>query len=489
MHALRSQWLSPNGNLAQVRDIPGINQCTSDEVFSNIELRLSRISTYGFDYDYTLAQYTEKLPETIYAMVRDLLIKHARYPSALRGLSYDPNFAIRGLHYDFHTGWLFKLDYLYNVQLETIYRGREQLRDLEELFALHHGQHISVDYVNENLYHLNDMFSVPEACLLADVTQYFIEHDISFHPRYLAEDIRRCAEVIHKGNGLDASPLHSLIMSDMNSFLNRAPKVFQHLDALKAAGKRLFLLTNSGFEFVDKGLQILFGTKDWRDLFDVAIVSARKPAWYSSNRPFRRVDTRFSNPNSRAQPWEYVNRFDDGEVYSGGNLTAFSPGKLRDAMDPTLQQGWKTGAIVHELDRELEILNTPDHRCNLAWMHQLENLLKKAQQKTRSQEFITSPAEVQSRFHSMLESWRDERKVIRAKLKDMNNAQFGSVFRTHKNPSLFAQKIRQFANLYTSGLGNFANYPLDFVFYPNRDILPHESFRSQLNSDGYINSL
>ncbi|KAJ1677688.1 hypothetical protein EV182_005634, partial [Spiromyces aspiralis] len=256
-----------------------------------------------------------KLPETIYAMIRDLLINYARYPSGLRDLKYDADFAIRGLHYGKKEGeeekgldpWLLcfamasreVLDSLYNIQLETIHRGREQLHDLEEVFALHHGQHVSADYVINHLGHLNDMFSIPEACLLADVTQYFIDHDIPFHPRYLAEDIRRCAETIHKGNGLDASPLHSVIMADIDSFLGRAPKLVQHLESLKSAGKNLFLLTNSGFEFV-------------------------KPSWYSSNRPFRRVDTRFSRTVSRIQPWEFVSRFEEGQVYSGGNLDTFS---------------------------------------------------------------------------------------------------------------------------------------------------------------------
>ncbi|KAJ1676957.1 hypothetical protein EV182_007176, partial [Spiromyces aspiralis] len=134
----------------------------------------------------------------------------------------------------------------------------------------------------------------------------------------------------------------------------------------------------------------------------------------------------------------------------------------------------------HELNRELEILNTKEHQSNLAWLHQLEILLKEAQQETRSPEFVAADAQTRQEFYALLEGWRDERKAIRKRLKNMSNKQFGSVFRTHKNPSLFAQKIRQFANLYTSGLENFTNYPLDFVFYPNRDILPHESFRYQL---------
>lgn len=51
----------------------------------------------------------------------------------------------------------------------------------------------------------------------------------------------------------------------------------------------MFLLTNSGFKFVDSGMKYLVG-EHWRQLFDVTIVDAMKPNWYRSDAPFRRYD-------------------------------------------------------------------------------------------------------------------------------------------------------------------------------------------------------
>jgi len=42
------------------------------------------------------------------------------------------------------------------------------------------------------------------------------------------------------------------------------------------AGKKLFLCSNSGYHYVDGGLQYMLG-EDWREFFDVIIVGARKP--------------------------------------------------------------------------------------------------------------------------------------------------------------------------------------------------------------------
>ena len=44
-------------------------------VFANNELSLRDIAVYGFDYDYTLAHYTDELNSLIYQMSLEKLIK------------------------------------------------------------------------------------------------------------------------------------------------------------------------------------------------------------------------------------------------------------------------------------------------------------------------------------------------------------------------------------------------------------------------------
>ncbi|KAI9506228.1 hypothetical protein GGI26_000416 [Coemansia sp. RSA 1358] len=465
------------------------HQPTSRDIFPNTELRLSKVRTYGFDYDYTLARYTDKLPETIYTMIRDVLVKKMLYPPVLSALKYDKTFAIRGISYDKETGWLFKLDSNYNIAMDTIHYGREPLRDLEEVYSLHNGPHVPLDYVKNQLYHLNDIYSVPEATLLADIIQYFSEHNIPFHPRYLAEDIRTAGEYIHKGDGISRSPLHTVIMSNIGDYLNRAPELLDILQTLKNEGKRLFLLTNSGYEYIDTGLAYMFNTSDWRDIFDVVIVSARKPGWYLSHRPFRLVPTKADAGSTRMQPWAPVDRFEDGQVYSGGNLMAFTnitgysdrnvmyfgDHIYSDLRDPTIQKGWSTGAIVSELKYELSILQGSEYRQTVTYMQLIEKILKQSQQETRNPSFMHLSAEKKEAFRQLLDAGRAERRHMRWKLRDFFNSNFGSVFRTEKYPSLFATKIKSFATVYTADLSNLGAYPSDFIFYPKRMTQAHET--------------
>jgi len=78
-------------------NIPGANP---REIFSNSELHLDKIKVVGFDYDFTLASYRTDVQRFIYDEARNCLIDKYRYPSELSRISYDKNFAIRGLTFD-----------------------------------------------------------------------------------------------------------------------------------------------------------------------------------------------------------------------------------------------------------------------------------------------------------------------------------------------------------------------------------------------------
>lgn len=105
------------------------------------------------------------------------------------------------------------------------------------------------------------------------------------------------------------------VMDDISVYLERAPQLVGYLENLRKNGKKTFLLTNSSFAFISKGMSYLTSSDDWMDLFDCVIVSAKKPEFYRSHRPFRRAH----EPN-----WDSVNEFVPGEVYQGGNMKDFA---------------------------------------------------------------------------------------------------------------------------------------------------------------------
>ena len=115
-------------------------------VFANNELDLSEIDIYGFDYDYTLACYTEGLHYLIYDLGREQLVNRFQYPRELERLDYIPDFAIRGLHYDVEHGLLMKIDSFHHIQLGSVYRGLAPVND-EEVLKIYKGAYVPRNFI------------------------------------------------------------------------------------------------------------------------------------------------------------------------------------------------------------------------------------------------------------------------------------------------------------------------------------------------------
>ncbi|CAG2162305.1 unnamed protein product [Oppiella nova] len=163
-------------------------------VFANNELDLSDIEVYGFDYDYTLAVYKESLMYLIYDLGRKVLIDKYKYPKDILKLDYIPDFAIRGLHFDIENGLLMKIDSFHQIQLGSVYRGLTPIDD-NEVLNLYNGNYVPQKLIRSKaggeqlpMKQLNDLFSVPEICLLSNVTEYFIKNNIPYHPEILFND-------------------------------------------------------------------------------------------------------------------------------------------------------------------------------------------------------------------------------------------------------------------------------------------------------------
>ncbi|GCC32311.1 hypothetical protein chiPu_0010772 [Chiloscyllium punctatum] len=328
---------------------------------------LSDIEIYGFDYDYTLAFYSSNLHTLIFNAAREILIQQHKYPEDLRKYDYNPNFVIRGLHYDVQKGIVMKIDAFHYIQLGTTY----------------------------------------------------------------------------------SAVLGRLIDS----------------------GKKLFLITNSPFSFVDKGMQYMVG-KDWRDLFDIIIVQAEKPAFFNDNRrPFRRANQRDK------LHWDKISKLEKGKIYKQGNLyeflklTGWTGSKVlyfgdhiySDLADLTLKHGWRTGAIIPELRSEIKTMNTDQYNRVVVWLQGLTGLLERMQ----------TYEDAESRM--VLQEWIKERNELREMTKTIFNPQFGSIFRTHHNPTYFSRRLSRFADIYMASLSCILSYNLHNTFYPRRTPLQHEA--------------
>jgi len=442
-------------------------------VFCNDQIDLSEVEVYGFDYDYTLASYKKGVEYLIHDIAKEHLVKKYGYPEGVGKIVYDPNFAIRGLHYDVEKGLFLKVDSFHQIQLGTVYRGKEKLDD-EAVLKLYKQRHLPVSYLesgsltpkpqNLKMVQLADIFSKPEMSLMASVMELFLLHNIEYQPESLYYDVAKCIGLAH-------ATFHSETRSNPNLYLHKDKELHPYLRELVAAGKKIFLITNSPFETVDVGMNSMVG-EDWRDLFEVIIVQAGKPHFFTNNaQPFRELDV-----NRRVFLWDKVLALSKGKIFAGGTindfqrLTGWMGGKVMyfgdhpyaDLADATLIHGWKTAAVIRELEKEIGMMNTEEFKWGVNWQQVIKSLIEDHQDLEEQE------------AKQVIAEWKKEASEVSKSLRNMFNTQFGSMFRSYNNPTYFSRKLFRVSDIYTSRVTNLRQYNLDHTFYPRRGALPHE---------------
>ena len=113
---------------------------------------------------------------------------------------------------------------------------------------------------------LADLFSVPEMSLLCNVTEYFVQNNLDYHPDILFRDVKvfpfsviliiyflqYFSAVFNFQSAVQSiHPLmHQVVQSKPEEYLEKDPHLESFFDKLIKAGKKLFLVTNSPFNFV-----------------------------------------------------------------------------------------------------------------------------------------------------------------------------------------------------------------------------------------------
>ncbi|KAF4370372.1 hypothetical protein F8388_016109 [Cannabis sativa] len=470
-------------------------QMNPEGIYVNKNLRLDNIQVYGFDYDYTLAHYSKNLQSLIYDLAKEHMVNELRYPDICMEFKYDPTFPIRGLYYDKLKGCLLKLDFFGSIEPDGCYFGRQKL-SRKEIVEVYGTRHIGRDQAR-GLVGLMDFFCFSEACLIADIVQHFVNAKLEFDASYIYQDVNRAIQYVHQ-SGL----MHRRILSDPCRYLVKNDQLLHFLKMLREKGKKLFLLTNSPYFFVNGGMQFLLedsmGDKDsWRELFDVVIAQANKPDFYTSEHPFRCYD-----PEKDTLAFTKVDRFLPNKIYYQGCLKSFleitkwngpeviyfGDHLFSDLRGPS-KAGWRTAAIIHELEFSLQFLFIEDGAINMFCQLQSEIRTQNGDAYRFEQAKFHIIQELLGKLHStvasnhqskayklLLEELNVERVKARQMMKKMFNRSFGATFLTDTGQeSAFAYHIHQYADVYTSKPENFSLYPSDAWLHVPYDIkiMPH----------------
>ncbi|PRP87673.1 cytosolic purine 5'-nucleotidase [Planoprotostelium fungivorum] len=455
-------------------------------IFVNRDLRLDKIKWIGFDMDYTLASYNSPAYESLtYDLITEQLIKMG-YPHQLSSMSYDPEFPVRGIYFDKVLGHLIKVDSFGSIV--RCLHGRRTLTK-QEISELYPSFTVPTQDIEKRYWPLPTLFNLPEACLYANLIDYFFNRDekrllrqsredVSFEGSgptitNLFQDVRLAMDHVHL-TGL----LKERTLADKEKYIKRTPDTAVLLDRLQKAGIKAFLLTNSEFYYTHAVMSYLLEghgdgvslNKSWRDFFTVIIVSAGKPSFFSQGTTLREVDIITGNLMISK-----IEKFNQGHVYQGGSIGLFNSltgikGNevlyvgdhiYADIIKSKKIHAWRTLLVIPELEKELNVWQ----ECT-ALVQQLRKLewMKAEVFRNLTSEDTQPPDTTDIRKH---------KKVVVERIDHSYNSYFGSLFSSGSKNTWFASQVMRYADLYSYDYLNLLNYPLFYHFTAQYQNMPH----------------
>ncbi|WP_224248236.1 HAD-IG family 5'-nucleotidase [Hyalangium gracile] len=503
--ARRAQELLTNGELSRLLSAPRERPDTprARDVFVNRNLRMSTVELIGFDMDYTLAIYhMRRLEQLSFDMTLARLVGQYGYNPVIGHLLYDHHFVMRGLAVDRLHGNILKMDRFGHVG-----RGWHGLRPLKTEVRRELYRHKLVRPKDPRFAWNDTLFALPETCLFAGIIELLESLGERVDYGKLYDNIREAIDTVHRDNSLKRE-----VRKDLSRYIFQDPELGPTLHKLRSGGKRLFLLTNSAWDYTKAVMSYLLDGQlpeypSWRNYFDFVVTAAGKPGFFGEQRPFLELDSSTEEGRVVGE----AKTLERGKVYSGGNLAQFEEltghrGEnilyvgdhiYGDILKSKKSSLWRTCMIVQEI--EDEITYTDARREEISRLSEIEitrarlddevNAIKTALNTLeRRLERDTLSPEERAREEEARRQLKSELDVVRRALKESMgiadtlerdveegfNPYWGLLFKEGNENSRFGYQVEQYACLYTSRVSNFLHYsPMQYYRSP-RDLMPHE---------------
>lgn len=470
-------------------DLPAVPR--GREIFCNRTLNLRAIKAIGYDMDYTLIHYNvDAWERQAYAHLKQKL-HEAGWPVA--DLEFQPDFAMRGLVIDTELGNLVKPDRFGYVRQACHGTRRIGFDEQRRTYSR------QLVYLSDPRWiFLNTFFSLSEACMYAQLVDRLDTQRFGGIADYanLWYRTHQSLDEAHAEGELKAE-----IMAAPDKYVDPDPDTALALLDQKEAGKRLLLVTNSDWSYTRAMMGDAFdrrlpGNMTWRDLFDLVVVSAGKPDFFSSESPAfevpdgngglrpvqGRVQLRGVYVNGHAGLVESCLGVSGAEILYVGDHLYTDVRVTKDILR------WRTALLVRELEEELAqaaAAGTDQARLDQLMADKAALEFEQAQLRLAMQRRLrgygprpdATGEELESHLaarRQRLERLDREIAPLVGSVNRVFNPVWGPLMRTGGEKSHLAWQVERFADIYTSRVANFLyQTPFAYLRAP-RGTLPHD---------------
>ena len=442
-----------------------------ERIFTTRTLNLNSVKVIGFDMDYTLVVYKDEvLEEHIYRLTVERLVEKLGYPKEIRDLCFDPKRVIRGLIIDKKLGNLLKINlfgYIKAALHGDHFYSREELREIYSYDI--------VSFPSERYEMIHTLFAQALSSLFCQITALEIE-SLSYEKIY--EDLISTIVDLHLHG-----PVKEAILKEPEKFIYIDKRYVETVQMLRNFGKKLVLITNSDWLYTRSIMPLCFDTflpegSTWRDLFDLVVVDAMKPGFFTGQNSYYEVITEDGHLVK-------TNELQQKKVYQGGNAVAIESlfdvlrGQIlyvgdhiySDVYQSKKTSHWRTMLVISELEDELQAAAEAEPA--------LEEIKEHMKVKEKL-ELNLDEIKRQSSLNEDSSNLQKKEEEVRLKIQEVDakvghlittlnayfNPNWGELLFAGNDKSYFFMSIERYACTYTSKVCNLLNYSPAHYFRP-----------------------
>lgn len=452
-------------------------------IYVNRILNMKHIKVIGFDMDHTLVRYhSDKFEELVFNKTIDKLVNDLSYDEKIRKFNFDFSKAIRGLVIDKENGNILKVS-LYS-KIKNSYHGSRALTYKEQLklyggsnIDLRDGKYISVDTT----------FSIAFVIIFTQLIDLKNSNPELELPSFaeLADDVLHCVDIAHRDG-----TLKEVVKANLETYVIKEAAVVEALERYKRYGKRLWIITNSGYNYTKALLDhcitpFLKDHKCWSELFEISVTLAAKPRFFTDHLPFLKVDTNsglLENYDKKVEPGIYQGGFghklqqdmnvEESEILYLGDHIYGDILKLKKAC------AWRTALVIEEMDKEVSAYkSTKSISVEIDQLMAKKIELEKEIDELYAQEFEHGKKVDKEILHAKFDEVEKIDKNLGKNIKSYEshfNPMWGEVMRAGAEPSFFAEQVERYACIYMTKISDFNDVSPRTYFRPAKRRLAHE---------------
>ena len=500
-------------------------------IFCNRSLNMGSIKCIGFDMDYTLASYRPETFETLaHEQTVKKLVHHFGYPKSLYDLTFDYTYMARGLVIDKERGNILKVDRHKYVKLA--YHGFTALAR-EERMDQYNNSGRQFDFEEPGFALIDTLFSLAEAHLFMQLVEMKDSDEPGFpvHKGYadLYREVRGAVDLCHRDGSIKKQ-----VAKEPEKYLYSDPGIVAVLDMMRQSGKKVFLATNSLFDYTHVVMNWLIEGKvgkdkddGWLSYFDVVVTGCGKPRFFTERKDLFEVDPEtftlmntengspmialgeddiptgfpilestapekcYSPASGRARVFQggsYLDLHKMLGIRSGTEILYVGDHIYGDVLRSKRDLGWRTLLVIPELEAEikkLQIYSTDLEELEVLQKQRnsLEDRLQRLEwmlsgNRTSNNNSDEDEREIEELVRNLLHQNRmaqSRHKKLLKKYHESFHPIWGQLFKTGYKNSRYAHQTERFACIYTSHVSNLMFYSPMKNFKARMDSMVHDS--------------